>query len=141
MADYPHHDYSSVKLVNNDNQHPTTSDNTTLQRANTNLTTSSRSSDALPEDDAFDPTKLGDSNLVRGASMRSRNTSPYPGDTKHGAYTDDYYNHPQDESESSLVRNAADVGRSGKNYEDLGMLFDLLPHSCSSHHNNGLRIR
>ncbi|KAF9044628.1 rhomboid-domain-containing protein [Hymenopellis radicata] len=53
--------------------------------------------------------------------MRSRSTSPYPGDIKHNAYTDDdYYNHTQpDESQSSLVRNAADVGRSGNNYEDL----------------------
>lgn len=120
---------------------PTT--NFGIHRANSSLTTTtartgttSLSAYSVPEDDAFDHRSLSqNTGLVRGASTRSK--SPYPDDKHASAYGDDdyyganavgggyAYHQPQDPSdpEVSLVKNAAQPGTSGNNYQDLGACY------------------
>jgi hypothetical protein len=77
-----------------------------------------------PEDDGFDPTRLGErsqTHLLRGPSGKSNAT------TARFTYIDEDFNYypsrphqPHGETQDvSLVHNAADVGRSS-NYQDLG---------------------
>lgn len=88
----------------------------------------------FPEDDAFDHNQLRDqshnSNLVRGASTRTKAQSLYS--ERPLTYIDEDFNYhsnkprsPQDDPETPLVYEAADMGRS-KNFQDLGKISNRL---------------
>ncbi|KAK0506343.1 hypothetical protein EDD18DRAFT_1122984 [Armillaria luteobubalina] len=108
-------------------QSPTTStpvagaSSSALHRNDTFMSTATRRNSEGYKDETFDHTKLDEKeqpNLVRGVSTRSKGSYA---DSKRYTYVDEDYNlyrHPQQESQDSLVHNAADIGRSG-NYQDL----------------------
>ncbi len=114
-----------------------------LHRNDTFMSTTTRRNSEGYKNEAFDHTKLDEKeqpNLVRGVSTRTKGSYA---DSKRYTYVDEDYNlykHPQQESQDSLVHNAADVGRSG-NYQDLGEHYmDPCAHSAKTPCYKNMRI-